>query len=123
SLRVRSPKGLVTMERKDGVWLGKGGEKLGPLLEALVRFEADDVLDAASLEAEPRARLDRVEFEVSVETFDYAGVPGQAAASFTVSPLGQDFRHLARVKGRDSVVYSLSAWRLAPLRLDPKDFR
>lgn len=122
-LRVRSPKGVVTMERKDGVWQGKGGEKLGPLLEALTRFEADEVLEAATLEAEPRARLDRAEFEVLVETFDYAGVPGQVAASFTVSPQGQDYRHLARVKGRETVVYSLSAWRLDPLRLDPKDFK
>lgn len=122
-LRVRSPKGVVTMERKDGVWQGKGGEKLGPVLEALTRFTADDVLDASSLEAEPRVRLDRVEFEVLVETYDYAGTPGKVAASFTVSPQGQDFRHLARVQGRDSIVYSLSAWRLDPLRLNPKDFR
>lgn len=122
-LRVRSPKGVVTMERKDGVWQGKGGDKLAPLLEALTRFTADDVLDSATLEAEPRARLDRVEFEVLVEAYDYAGVPGRVAASFTVSPQGQDFRHLARVQGRDSVVYSLSGWRLDPLRLDPKSFR
>lgn len=117
-LTVRSPKGRVVLE----------GEALkrpaaAAALEALSRFQADDVLDAASLEAEPRARLDRVEFSVDVEILDYAGAPGVPAASFTVSPQGQDFRHLARLKGRDSIVYSLSGWRLDPLRLDPKDFR
>lgn len=131
-LSVRSPKGLVVLERTDGVWRRPGAPavlssaaaaRLGPLLQALERFSADDVLDAAALEAEPRVRLDRVEFEVRVETLDYAGAPGQTAGSFTVSPQGQDYRHLARVKGRDAVVYSLSGWRLEPFRLDPKDIK
>lgn len=117
-LTVRSPKGRVVLE----------GEALkrpaaAAALQALSRFQADEVLDASALEAEPRARLDRVEFSVDVEVFDYAGAPGVPAASFTVSPQGQEFRHLAHVKGRDTVVYSLSGWRLDPLRLDPTGFR
>lgn len=115
---VRGPKGTVALERSHAAW-----PKLAPVLEALSKFSADDVLGAAALEAEPRVRLERVEFAVSVEVLDYAGAPGQPAVSFTVSPQGQEYRHLAKVKGRDSVVYSLSGWRLDPLRLEPKDFR
>jgi hypothetical protein len=114
----RSPKGALTLDSSDPRW-----PRLKGLLDALARFQADDVLDAAALEAEPRVRLERVEFSVEAETLDYAGKPGRPGVSFTVSPQGQDFRHLARVKGRDGVVYSLAGWRLDPLRLDPKDFR
>ena len=117
-LTVRSPKGRVVIE---------GDALKSPAavkaLDALARFQTDEAVDAAGLQAEARVRLDRVEFSVDVEVFDYAGAPGQPAASFTVSPQGQDYRHLARVKGRDSVVYSLTGWRLDPLRLDPKDFK
>ncbi|TBR21735.1 DUF4340 domain-containing protein [bacterium] len=113
---VRSPKGAVAVDSKDPRW-----PKLKPLLDALAKFSADSVGDVSKLEAEPRVRLERVEFSLEVETLDYKGDP--ATLSFTVSPIGQDFRHLAKVKGRDSVVYSLAGWRLDPLRLDPKDFR
>lgn len=117
-LTVRSPKGRVVLE---GEALKRPGAVAA--LQALSRFQADDVLDAATLEAEPRARLDRVEYSVDVEVLDHAGAPGVPAASFTVSPQGQDYRHLARVKGRETVVYSLTGWRVEPLRLDPKEFK
>lgn len=97
-------------------------EKVQPMLSALTRLQADDILLESSAHFAVLRGLQRPELVIRVRH----AVPGPAGRAeesleLIVGPQKPGFDHPVRKKGVKGVLYELKSWRLESFRLGPAD--
>lgn len=135
SIEVRGDKYSFKLSKKGDGWRLDGGGKLStatvssviqPMLDRLADFKADDVAFEDEVSSMTVRNLKKPELRLMVR---YAGdsSPGNKSAErsleLTVASKDADYRHPARVKGVEKLVFRLSSWQLDPFRKKRTDFK